>query len=320
MVWVIIDTALIILSLGGGAGAILLASRLKDKFDESYNHSLMYYQILLFIFGLYGLLGTILVRNLVTELDIPDSTIVSLAEFIPYLGIPVIITAWFLFIKMSFELVGKSVSRLGAFIYFGAVILGLLSYILLVFGVISSNKFDTETILSYSKYGFSGMYALSLIIVYIILFGAGVFLKHRQKRIMVLNFAIISLVFNVVTLTLLILHNLNPILEKAYMVVFFTGQVPSVAYLYYFQNRHFNNQDKIDVPDFHKSIIENYQLSKREWEIIQQICEGYTNGQISENLFISLQTVKDHVSRIYKKTGVKNRVQLVNMIRMLNNS
>ena len=112
----------------------------------------------------------------------------------------------------------------------------------------------------------------------------------------------------------------NPILEKAYMVVFFTGQVPSVAYLYYFQNRHFNNQDKIDVPDFHKSIIENYQLSKREWEIIQQISEGYTNGQISENLFISLQTVKDHVSRIYKKTGVKNRVQLVNMIRVLNNS
>ena len=102
--------------------------------------------------------------------------------------------------------------------------------------------------------------------------------------------------------------------------MFFTGQVPSVAYLYYFQNKYFDNQDELDLPDYHKSIIENYQLSKREWEIVQQISEGYTNGQISENLFISLQTVKDHVSRIYKKTGVKNRVQLVNMIRMLNNS
>jgi DNA-binding CsgD family transcriptional regulator len=31
-------------------------------------------------------------------------------------------------------------------------------------------------------------------------------------------------------------------------------------------------------------------------------------------LFISLQTVKDHTHRIYKKTGARNRVQLVNMV------
>ena len=40
-----------------------------------------------------------------------------------------------------------------------------------------------------------------------------------------------------------------------------------------------------------------------------------TLQEISESLYISLQTVKDHVHRIFVKTGVKNRIQLTNMIR-----
>ncbi|MCK4679003.1 MAG: LuxR family transcriptional regulator, partial [Bacteroidales bacterium] len=36
--------------------------------------------------------------------------------------------------------------------------------------------------------------------------------------------------------------------------------------------------------------------------------------EIADALFISLQTVKDHNYNIYLKTGVRNRVELVNMI------
>ena len=46
-----------------------------------------------------------------------------------------------------------------------------------------------------------------------------------------------------------------------------------------------------------------------------EICSGKTNQQIADDLFISLQTVKDHIHHIYLKTGVKNRVQLTNLIR-----
>ncbi|MBA7679336.1 hypothetical protein ES703_87625 [subsurface metagenome] len=60
--------------------------------------------------------------------------------------------------------------------------------------------------------------------------------------------------------------------------------------------------------------LEEYKISKREEEVIQQLCKGKTNKEISETLFISLQTVKDHVYRIYQKTDVKNRVQLINLI------
>jgi DNA-binding NarL/FixJ family response regulator len=60
--------------------------------------------------------------------------------------------------------------------------------------------------------------------------------------------------------------------------------------------------------------LEEFKISKREVEVIQQLCEGKTNKEISDALFISLQTVKDHVYRIYQKTDVKNRVQLINLI------
>jgi len=40
------------------------------------------------------------------------------------------------------------------------------------------------------------------------------------------------------------------------------------------------------------------------------ILRGFSNKEIGDNLFISLETVKKHVSNIYKKLSVKNRLQL----------
>ncbi|MBN2775682.1 MAG: helix-turn-helix transcriptional regulator, partial [Prolixibacteraceae bacterium] len=58
--------------------------------------------------------------------------------------------------------------------------------------------------------------------------------------------------------------------------------------------------------DFEK-FCEKYEISKREAEIIKEICSGKSNQAIADKLFITLQTVKDHTHRIYTKTGIKNR-------------
>ena len=60
-------------------------------------------------------------------------------------------------------------------------------------------------------------------------------------------------------------------------------------------------------------LYQKYGISRREREIIQLICLGKSNQEIEDELFISLQTVKDHVHNIFRKTGVKNRVQLSNI-------
>jgi DNA-binding NarL/FixJ family response regulator len=50
-------------------------------------------------------------------------------------------------------------------------------------------------------------------------------------------------------------------------------------------------------------------LSKREFEVLEQLIEGRDNAEIAQTLFISQHTVKKHVSRILAELGVDNRVQ-----------
>lgn len=68
-------------------------------------------------------------------------------------------------------------------------------------------------------------------------------------------------------------------------------------------------QNILDTVDI--DVRSDFGISIREKEVLGLICEGKTNQEIADILFISLQTVKDHTSRIYKKVGVKNRVQLI---------
>ncbi|GLW23410.1 DNA-binding response regulator [Microbispora amethystogenes] len=51
-------------------------------------------------------------------------------------------------------------------------------------------------------------------------------------------------------------------------------------------------------------------LSNREIEVVQAVARGRTNQEIAAELFISLSTVKTHVSGIQAKLGVRNRVEI----------
>jgi DNA-binding NarL/FixJ family response regulator len=95
---------------------------------------------------------------------------------------------------------------------------------------------------------------------------------------------------------------------------FFSGNIFLPAYLSYgtlltaFTSDHVKN---ISFEDF----CRKFEVSPRETDIVREICNGLSNKEISEKLFISLQTVKDHTHRIYIKTNVKSRVQLITLVK-----
>ncbi len=60
-----------------------------------------------------------------------------------------------------------------------------------------------------------------------------------------------------------------------------------------------------------KSMVHDRSFSKKEREIIMLVSQGFTNRGIGENLHISEQTVKTHLSRIFRKTRISRRSQLV---------
>ncbi|PID76608.1 MAG: hypothetical protein CSB24_05705 [Deltaproteobacteria bacterium] len=51
-------------------------------------------------------------------------------------------------------------------------------------------------------------------------------------------------------------------------------------------------------------------LSGREKEVASLVAKGLTNQEIADQLFVSVRTVKAHLSSIYEKTGLKNRLEL----------
>jgi DNA-binding NarL/FixJ family response regulator len=54
-----------------------------------------------------------------------------------------------------------------------------------------------------------------------------------------------------------------------------------------------------------------FQLTKREEEVLQMICKGFTTKEISDLLFISQKTVEGHKTNLLSKTNSKNTINLM---------
>lgn len=63
--------------------------------------------------------------------------------------------------------------------------------------------------------------------------------------------------------------------------------------------------------------IGNEILTQRELEILKRIGEGQSNLEIAEALFLSEGTVKNYVSSLYNKLGVKNRNEAIKLARKI---
>ncbi|TYP97814.1 LuxR family transcriptional regulator [Sphingobacterium allocomposti] len=60
-----------------------------------------------------------------------------------------------------------------------------------------------------------------------------------------------------------------------------------------------------------EAALEKLKLNGREYEILQLLAKGYSNAEIATRIFLSLSTVKTHVSNLYSKMDVKSRTQAI---------
>jgi DNA-binding NarL/FixJ family response regulator len=67
------------------------------------------------------------------------------------------------------------------------------------------------------------------------------------------------------------------------------------------------------LPDMTESLPWLKTLTNREREIFTYIATGYENEEIADKLHLALQTVKNQVSTIYSKLGVKNRFEIIKL-------
>jgi DNA-binding CsgD family transcriptional regulator len=121
---------------------------------------------------------------------------------------------------------------------------------------------------------------------------------------------------SVIECAVLLFYSTQPYLAIIFTFSFFAGNTFLPLYLSYgtlFTVFAAEPEKDISLEEFCKK----YEVSPRETDIVREICNGLSNKEISEKLFISLQTVKDHTHRIYIKTNVKSRVQLIYLVKEL---
>jgi two-component system, NarL family, response regulator LiaR len=62
---------------------------------------------------------------------------------------------------------------------------------------------------------------------------------------------------------------------------------------------------------FDEGLLKQYSISKREYEVLELMATGLSNQEIADKLFVSLNTVKTHLSNLFIKLDAKRRTQAI---------
>lgn len=218
-----------------------------------------------------------------------------------FFAVPFLFMSWWFLINIFFVLSGTPKSKIRTSI---SLIITLIFFIgaLLILNI-------GESIFETFKY----LFFIENIFVCVLISALILTLKNKviKKKERFIIF-IIVFIFGVLISTGVLFYHKNSIITLAFISFFFIAQtwIPLVFKIVFQPTKPAKEiESKFDF------FCKKYKISKRESDIITEICMGLTNKEIAGRLFISVQTVKDHSSRIYLKTEVKNRTQLANLFR-----
>jgi DNA-binding CsgD family transcriptional regulator len=302
--------------MGAAAGSIMLISDLQRKYSIPFLQSFLYYEVLIVIFGFYSLFGLKALDIITRTTEIPVSIKQIIRLVIIYIGVPFYITGWFMFIKQGMEFRGNNISQKQTFIFFLTFLILFLTY-----GIIYTYKYRAHPELSLFP---NTVQNLIFIVVELIIPIMVLLINWRQRRYPRIlkimsadqkNYFFLIVLFHIFSIIFFSLIKIHAIFYALFLLLFFIRDLPAVFYLrsklMIYQPLFDENTNSNSGYDL---FYESFSISKREKEIINLVIIGKTNKEISAVLFITLQTVKDHISRIFQKTGVRNRVELINLI------
>jgi DNA-binding CsgD family transcriptional regulator len=300
-----------IVSVALAAGGVFISSKLRDKYHHEIFSTLLYFQAFIFTFGFYGIWGQAVIKAFLTTY-ISEEMLIRITDISILLGLPFLVFAWVMLIRFSLIISGR---RSNGWFLFWFLLLNF--SVIIVVGYFIT-KAGTIKPVSLIKYYFIAMNSLYILLSsFLILFkvkGRPIIHEYDRKII-----GTILLFILLAQSAPLLFYKSQAYVGMIFIFTFFAGNTFLPVYLNYgtlltaFTD---STHEDLSFEDFCKK----FEVSPRETDIVREICSGLSNKEISEKLFISLQTVKDHTHRIYIKTNVKSRVQLINLVKDTNTS
>lgn len=295
-----------ILSVALASFGIILSSRLRNNSRSEAFSTLLYYQVFILTFGFYGIWGQALIKTFLGSY-ISSEALDRFSNIALLMGLPFLVFAWLVLIQFSSGLSGRKNPKwfVPGFLLVNFAILFLLGY------HFSVNKAGNPSILMrYYFIIFNVVYSLFASYLIHLSGRSRSEIHEHDKRIIAPFISLISFILS----ALLVFYTDQQWLALVFIFAFFLGNIFLPVYLSYGTLVTVLNPEREEDLPF-EEFCKKYEISPREAEIIREICNGLSNKEISDKLFISLQTVKDHTHRIYVKTNVKSRVQLITLVK-----
>lgn len=310
-----LSLAILIFALMAGAITIFLANRLMRKYALSYLSSYFYFLIFMFIFGAYSIIGSQVTTFLLSDHSVDHETVRSASSILIVMGIPFLILGLFMFLRLTKEMLQNQLSKLFSLLYF---IISLLLFSAYIFfnsygGSIGSISFHPERGELVIIFSIILLLVFGYALAYMQLKAGGIIDINQRKALRRFSWLyVLIILLNLVSINLASIHE---IFGLFFILGYMGFHLVPVLFLYiHLQKYYVENIEERSFEEKMKLFSDKFGISRRETEVMELICKGMTNQEISDSLFISVQTVKDHIHRIFLKTGVKNRVQLTNLL------
>ncbi len=302
----IISLVIFIFTAAMAAGSILLLSRLIAEHSASFVRSLFYHTIFISAFGFYGIWGQFIIIAMAGS-RIDPALLSSITVISLLLGLPFLVFGWMMLIRFSAEAAGYQIRN-----YF------TITFLLINFGIIAAlvliiKDMEFSEALPLFKYYYSVAAVLfSLVSAFMLINGISAS-PGRRDRIYLALIITAGAVAQAIIL-MFIPHSVWVALIFVFILFAIITLLP--LYLTYQADlKSCSPSDPLQLPHGIEDFFRTHEISPREAEIIEEICRGLSNQEIANKLFISLQTVKDHTSRIYMKANLRNRMQLMALVR-----
>ena len=312
MVTTILYFSLSLITIGSVAGAVLIANYLRRSYPVNFVESYFYYVILMCAFGIYGIWGLIFIKIILSQITLSDHIVSTISYAIPFLGFPFLIMAWYMYLRYCYELSGSKVGKIVSVAYF---FFHLFFFVMLGWSIAQTGD------------GLFTFPSISLIYVYlildVILTGWGliyILSKTFRNNFSVIvpyrRYVLISMAFLLLKVISVYIFYLYPDTVPVFILLYFLSIVIPLIYFYSQKDRIIHLDEGDQKTSNFENLIARYGITRREREIIEEVCSGKSNQEIADTLFISLQTVKDHIHRIYLKMDIKRRVQLIKLMQL----
>jgi DNA-binding CsgD family transcriptional regulator len=288
------------------AGGVVLSSRLRDRYRHEIFATLLYFQVFIFTFGFYGIWGQAVIKAFLSSY-ISSELLAKFSEIAMLMGLPFLVFAWLMLIKFAFGISGRNHNK-----WFVPIFLFLNFSIIIIVGYFITKTNEVKPVSLIKSY------FLAMNMVYSVTASLLIFFRGKRKSLIhdfdrkIIAPAIIGIM--IFQSALLMFYHYQTSVAIAFIMAFFAGNTFLPVYLNYGTLLSAFITEPLKDLSF-EDFCRKFEVSPRETDIVREICNGLSNKEMSEKLFISLQTVKDHTSRIYTKTNVKSRVQLINLVK-----